>query len=71
MVKYLGRKGVEVNGKKKSIDIKVLKDNFKVEQTKKNSCSKYFWKLLFLKNSNRKWLKETQIIRILLVRYDC
>jgi hypothetical protein len=36
MVKYRGRKGVAVNGERKkkreSIDIKVLKDNFKVEQ---------------------------------------
>jgi hypothetical protein len=37
--------------KRESIDIKVLKDNLELEQKKikKKSCSKYFWKLLFLK----------------------
>ncbi len=38
--------------KRESIDVYVLKDNVKVREkkikkNKKNSCSKYFWKLLF------------------------
>ncbi len=38
--------------KRESIDVYVLKDNVKVgekKNEKKNSCSKYFWKLLFLR----------------------
>jgi hypothetical protein len=60
--------------KRESIDIKVSKNDvkLKIKKEKKNNSSKYFWKLLlFFLNSNRKWSKETQTIRILLVRYNC
>ena len=37
MVKYLGRKGIEVNGEKgtRIIDVYVIKDNVKVKEKKK------------------------------------
>ncbi len=59
--------------KRGSIDIKVS-ENDRIEiikGKKKKIVQNIFRNYYYFLNGNRKWSKETQTIRILLVRYNC
>ncbi len=63
MVKYRERKGVELNGERKENKNPQMSNYQRViskwnnNNNKNNSCSKCFWKLLFLKIVNEKIIK--------------